>query len=470
MEIADSSALLLLDLPKEALAGIDLLAFTVTPRFRGVKALPPGLHFAFVGASTAFSERHGIWFDVPRGVPGDAPPLIITKWDASSETLVAVTDEAEQLKWRANLGSIWREGLTPYRQTTAGKGDADEQEELVDWAKLTSHIASPLLSRITGGDTNHWTLSSGSSAARDLEDIPGLTHESISADKTLNFLPIDLKQTWRPGATGRERTEAAQDRSWALNDVIAHHCSDSNMLEILGELQFAFLMLLTLNNFSCLEQWKRLLTLLLTSRAAATARPELFVHALSTLTLQLQHCRLADTGLIDLTDDSGSLLRHLLTRFRAGLETLPSADLGLQDILDELDELEDFLRMEHRWQFGGAFAKAGVLELEDGEEVAVETTAFDAEDETGEYAPVVVELTAEQARMLGEGGQGGVGGGGAAEVEKLHASLSRTSLHEAATSSDGSDDESTDEDVAAGASSDEEEEETEELEDMDARY
>jgi A1 cistron-splicing factor AAR2 len=51
METADSAALLLLDLPQGALAGIDILSFTTTPRFQGVKNIPDGFHFAFVGES-----------------------------------------------------------------------------------------------------------------------------------------------------------------------------------------------------------------------------------------------------------------------------------------------------------------------------------------------------------------------------------------------------------------------------------
>ncbi|KAK1066547.1 hypothetical protein LTR12_001778 [Friedmanniomyces endolithicus] len=471
MDATASSALLILDLPDQALAGIDLLAFTTTPRFKGVKALPPGLHLAFVGASTAFSERHGIWFNVPHGPVDSGPPLIITRWQSSSESLVAVTDTAEHLKWRANLGGIWREGLTPYRQTTAKTtGEDDEQEELVDWTKLTSHITSPLLTRITG--TKTWTLSSGSSAKRDLEDIPGLDRSDIDelqSDKELAFLPIDLKQTWRTGATGRERTEAAQDRSWALNEVIERQCSTGDSMEVVGEMQFCFLCVLTLNNFSCFEQWKRILTLLFTSRSAAATRPGVFVEAIRALTLQLQHCRVADTGLIDLADEGGSLLKGLLTRFRTGLESLQGS-LGVQDVVDELDDLEDHLRAEHGWQFGGTFAKSGVLELEDGEQVRMDTTAFDEEDESGEYAPQVVELTAEQARMLGADLSGGEG---RVEMNGLRAGMSRASLHEVVDSSDEDEEEEVEGDhkeATAGDSGESDGEEAADLEDMDARY
>lgn len=396
MESTDTPAVLLLNLPEGALAGIDLLSFTTTPRFRGVKHLPRGLHFVFVGSSTAFSERHGIWFSISNEARHD---LCVTKWDSAIEALTTLKEDAEILRQRANLSSIW-DGLTPYRQVTAQPQGNTSQEESGDWPTLTASISPSLLSRITGSKTE-WKLSSASSSRRDLEEIPGLTAEDMNLDteQELHFLPIDLKQTWREGATGRERTDAAQDRSWALNDLIESHCTDGDANDIVGELQFCFLMILTVNNFSCLEQWKRILSLIFTCRTAVAARPDFFVSAIAALRLQLQHCKDAEGGLIDLADEGGSLLRKLLTRFRKGLDELGSLDV--QDVKDELDDLEDYLKEEHGWQFGGQFAKSGVLELADGEQVRMDTTAFDEDDETGEFAPQIVDLTPEQARLLG---------------------------------------------------------------------
>ena len=42
-----------------------------------------------------------------------------------------------------------------------------------------------------------------------------------------------------------------------------------------------------------------------------------------------------------------------------------------------------------------------MLSLEDGEEVEMDNTAFDEDDEAGEYAPTIVELSAEQMELLG---------------------------------------------------------------------
>ncbi|TKA31983.1 hypothetical protein B0A50_01228 [Salinomyces thailandicus] len=422
METTDSTALLLLDLPENALAGIDLFTFTTTPRFKGVKGLPPGYHFTFVGSSTAFSERHGLWYKIADTAGTSAPPLYIARWETANETLVRETAEVEVLRWRANLGGIWREGLTPYSQSTISTESDEPQEEFVNWPKLTMHVTDRLLSRITG---DSWSLSSASSARRDLEQIPGLSNEDLGlqADTELSFLPIDLKQTWREGATGRERTDAAQDRTWALNNIIEQHCGNSNLLEIVGELQFCFLMIITINNFSCLEQWRRISTLLFTCRAAVATKSEIFVQAIKALTLQLQHCKLAESGLIDLADEGGSLLKDLLARFRRSLQGL--SGIAVQAVEDELDDLEDYLRTEHGWQFGGTFAKSGVLELEDGEQVRMDTTAYDEDDESGEYAPQIVDLTPDMARLLQVAG-----------AEGLHRGLEKASLHEVESSTE----------------------------------
>ena len=132
-------------------------------------------------------------------------------------------------------------------------------------------------------------LTSASSATQDLDDIPGLSsaESKIHPEKELRFLPIDLKRTWRPDATGRERTDAAQDRSWALTSLLSES-KDASGDAILGELQFCFLVLLTLNNWSCLEQWKRLLTLIFTCKSAVPTHPDLFIRAIATLRLQVE--------------------------------------------------------------------------------------------------------------------------------------------------------------------------------------
>lgn len=402
---SQTHCVLLLGLPPAALGGIDLLSFTTTPRFKGVKNVPPGLHFVFAASDASLSVRHGAWLYV---TPGAGPPQVFVKrWDPQAEELVAETSQTEVLKWRANLGSIWKDGLTPYRQTVkSGDGgeDDDTTEESTDWNELTSRITPTLLSRILGLSPDHWSLTSASSAAQDLESIPGLesSQSVLQPEKELRLLPIDLKRTWREGATGRERTEAAQDRSWALGELIQTHGQSKDPrdreFEILGELQFCFLMVLTLNNNSCLEQWKRLLSLILTCRQAVKERPRFFLEFMKALHLQLAHCTDMEAGIFDMNEHGGGFLRPLLQRFRKGLDDFDGKIKS--NMVDEFDELQDFVQKEFGWELDDSYVKRGMLELEDGERVELEVNGADADDETGEYAPIIVELTAAQLKAL----------------------------------------------------------------------
>ncbi|KAI9673418.1 MAG: hypothetical protein M1817_002880 [Caeruleum heppii] len=396
MDIVLTPTALILNLPPGYLCGIDLLSFTTSPRFLGIKGLPPGWHFLFTSATTGLSVRHGVWFRVE--APDSGPPdLAVKRWDPHKEELLEEKDKVELSRLEASLKSIWRERLTPYRQALPPASETVHNEEAQvtrrnDWIHLTDHIAPGLLTRMTNGEWNHWPFTSTSSAKRDMDRIPGLSEE-VSAtlpEKSLNFLPINLKETWRSGAVGRERTEAAKDRSWALGDIIRNHCTDAAETEIIGEMQVTFLMVLTLGNYSCLEQWKRLLNLVLTCQTAAKERSDLFARVLQVLRLQLQHCDDVEGGLFDLSDEGGSMLKQLLRTFRRGLDEV--FDSQPSPVKDHFAELEAYLRTGHGWELGDSYVRSGLLELEDGERVEMDMNDLEDEDERGEYAPVVVDL------------------------------------------------------------------------------
>lgn len=399
METATGAALLLSDLPKGALGGIDLLSFTTSPRFQGIKNIPAGIHFCFAGATSELSLRHGIWFEVPAHDDiNHVPAVLIKQWDPKTESLTIVSDATEILRQRANLGSIWREYLTPYRQSVPSNTKADkanEGKESQAWTQLSRHITTETLKRVLGDTPNHWSLTSSSSTVLDQDDIAHLTLRPGFSEPDLNLLQIDLRKTWPQGATGRERTVAAQDRSWYIT-----HASP-NLAEVLAELQFTFLMVLTLNNYSCLAQWRRLLSLLLTCQSLVEKEAAFFVNALEVLRLQLAY--IADDvqsgatgGLFELDEQGGKpWLMGLIRGFRAGIEQLTR--IACQDVLDELDELEQYLADTFNWQFGAneESVRHGMLELEDGEQVEMDVSNsadYDREHEEGEYAPVVVDL------------------------------------------------------------------------------
>lgn len=459
--LSPTPTILIPALPPKTFIGINLVTFTSTANFHGIRDLPRGWHFLYSGSTEALSLRSGGWFYVTGaggggdGVEGGksalttrdssgAPEVFIWKWDGDTETLVPLkgADDAERqevLRYKANLGMVWQAGglfrfrsrVTPSSQKqkqTQTEKDEQEQEQAQEdeaqieeegrrnWTDLTRYLSPSLLSRITGepeidADARpRWMVTSASTAQEDSDDIPGLasshptTEPSACANDTANkqerdfaFIPVELKRTWRVGATGRERTEAAQDRSWALGDLIKRYSSTPSdekegELQILGELQFTFLMALTLLNFSCLQQWKRLLQLVLTCRSAIAEREVFMRDVIRLLLLQLQRCDDLEGGLFAIdADEGGEFLQGWLVKFARSVDEVLSVGAG-SAVKTELDKLGTWVKDEYGWDLHPeGFVRRGMLQLEDGEEVEMDVPD-DEDEETGEYAATVVDL------------------------------------------------------------------------------
>ncbi|KAL4797145.1 A1 cistron-splicing factor [Aspergillus venezuelensis] len=471
--LTPTPTLLTPSLPPKTLVGIDLITFTSTPNFHGIRDIPSGWHFLYTGTTEGLSLRVGGWFYIDAtdtnkqsgGGGGAQSEILVWKWDENAECLEPLSPEqaGEGMRYRANIGGVWGSGgLFGYRSrvpvpvSTGGSGalqkigsgagaasnvaevnEEDEEEGRREWAALTDSLSEALLSRITGspgGDwegRKRWVVTSGSTAKMDDDDIPGLeepnpalisegrtaptpatttqlqtqTRPESNTERPFSFLPIDLKMTWRSGAIGRERTEAARDKSWALGEII-HSINPSDdkpgEAQILGELQFTFLMGLTLMNFSCLQQWKRLLRLILTCRSAILTRDSLISSVLRLLLTQLKRCDNVEGGLFDQMGNEGGaegseFLRKLLRGFRIAIyEVLEDGEQnqtssGIDSpVKREFEKLEEWVKNEFDWELDrDKVLRRGMVQLEDGEQVELEV---DDHEEEEEYQPVVVDL------------------------------------------------------------------------------
>ncbi|KAG8530007.1 uncharacterized protein KY384_005489 [Bacidia gigantensis] len=377
-------AILLIDIPPSILCGIDLLSFTTSPRFLGIKDLPPGFHFIFTSETSSLSLRDGFWFHVPQPNRDLAPLLIVCKWDSQRGCLTSLNDTES---YRAKLTDIWDTGLSPYRQ----RAQKEALIESGDWDLLTTHVTPQTLRHLSQND--HWSLNSAGCATVDQDDIPGLNIEEIGyEERKLGVLGIDLKRTWPKEAVGRERTDAAIDRTWALEGLVKRWKSDTHGWGhiLLGQMEVCFIMILTLANYSCLEEWKRCLNLVLTCRRALREHEQFFVDFLVLLRKQIERCEDVEGGLFDMTDEGGSLLKSRLKGFKQILGQAFSLPEG-EDVKEEMEELEQTLSRMYDWNLTENYVKRGTLELEDGETVGIVLNGMD-EEEDGEYAPVIVEL------------------------------------------------------------------------------
>ncbi|KAL3625610.1 hypothetical protein CASFOL_030555 [Castilleja foliolosa] len=85
--VKHGATLLLLDDPQHTLIGVNTQMYYSGPNFKGVKMIPPGIHFLYYSSS----NREGIEFSPVIGFFVDAKAS--QKWDQKEERFVKLSDD-----------------------------------------------------------------------------------------------------------------------------------------------------------------------------------------------------------------------------------------------------------------------------------------------------------------------------------------------------------------------------------------
>ncbi|XP_017270503.1 protein AAR2 homolog [Kryptolebias marmoratus] len=290
----EGATLVLLGVPQGTELGIDCKSWQVGPRFRGVKMIPPGLHFLHycsVNSPSCGGEigpKTGLFLTLkPR-------EILLASWDRKEEDLdfSASEDEEELNRIRGTLQEL-DPFLGPY-----------PYEVMRKWVSLTDHIneelatnLQPLTGRICAfsdvipelqfrhtkdraeqprNDTTCQSMREG------LDRLPKMKQRE-GTELRFSVIP---KKTYPPGATPAEITKCSMDLSYALETVLEKKY-ENQPLNLLGELQFAFVCFLIGNVYEGFEHWKCLLALLCRSEEAMRRRKELYLGLITVLYHQL---------------------------------------------------------------------------------------------------------------------------------------------------------------------------------------
>ncbi|BFZ59716.1 hypothetical protein YB2330_000731 [Saitoella coloradoensis] len=396
-----TTTLLISSLPPNSTFGIDLHTYTTGPKFRGIKYIPPGLHFVYYARNSAvpgglgaqgqvspdlsggMGLRDGFWVEARGG--GE---VIVREWDAERDELRPIQDSS------AGGGGDER-GLAPYPYRETGIEGEERQPSTDDFKRLSTRITKELLDRILPAG---WGVGSTTASISDEKELK--TGGAATPDEhVLRFSVIDLKRSWPPGSVGADVTRWSLDKSWVLNSTIqTYHSGDRTAL--LGELQLAYLCLLAVSNFAGWEAWKTIVEMVCNAQEAiATESWQGFLLEFMDV-VEAQLVCTPEATFRDIVEDSSFLahqLRHLrrnITDGEASTATpgvVPSSVLSarLDDLLKALKEAFDY-----EIEPVGVHAGRGFVDLENGGEVIVigEIAEDEMEEETGEYAPVIVEM------------------------------------------------------------------------------
>ncbi|CAL1605685.1 unnamed protein product [Knipowitschia caucasica] len=290
----EGATLVLLGVPRGTELGIDCKSWQVGPKFRGVKMIPPGLHFLHYSSVNSPSCGNEIGPKTGRFLTLKQREILLANWDAKEEDLdfSASQNEDEVSKIRENLQEL-DPHLGPYPYDVLRK-----------WVSLTDRINEEVATKLQ-------PLSGRVCAFSDVIPEVQLTHTKDRAEQPrndtacqsmregLDRLPkMKLREgtelrfstvpnkTYPPGATPAEITQCSLDHSYALDIFLEKHYQ-AQPLNLLGELQFAFVCFILGNVYEGFEHWKSLLGLLCRSEDAMRKRKDLYLGLIAVLYHQL---------------------------------------------------------------------------------------------------------------------------------------------------------------------------------------
>ncbi|ETW08543.1 hypothetical protein H310_01103, partial [Aphanomyces invadans] len=316
-----------LEVPVGSEFGIDYEAFRTADKFRGVKLIPPGLHFIFYASNGDNDNGHGI----RQGFFVEIKPndVVIRTWSSETEELVPMTREADiENLTRAVHGFQLDGNLGAYPQKHAKS-----------WHRLSKYITKDILAKcgltvggtISPGDPDAVSLDRGDAAIKPFfPDVAQVARFTRLTKPTSQRVASDLT---------RYHVDSSEHLEWLLK---THYSNDWRAL--LGEVQLSFVLFLFISSLDALHQWKQFVWMLCSCEDAVTTRPELFAAF-----LQLTQVHLEQVG-TDFFQDELATDNFIKASLASLFEILHDDTLN-DKLLERAAKLKQFLKDRFQLQF-----------------------------------------------------------------------------------------------------------------------
>lgn len=348
---AEGAALIVLDVPVGTEFGIDYNSWNVGEQFKGVKMIPPGVHFVYYSAT---GKRGGAGPGKPGPRTGfffhaEKRQVLAKRWNPDTEELIdAASSEEELSRFRAGLQGLDR-FLGPYPY----------DDGLRRWLSLTSHLTSDNVERLIPLNGNISSVSTYVTAAEEkvVEEISDAAitegdqeekpHEQNAEperapESLIRFCTIP-KRLYPPNASAAEVTRCSLDKSYTLNHVLQTQLSNQPDT-LLAELQFSFVCFLIGHVYDAFEHWKQVVALLCSCEDALVSRATLFHDFIGILHYQLLE---APTDFfVDIISTNNFLAALLQNLFAVVRESAAEKKLK-----DRTDQLQRMVTSRFNWNF-----------------------------------------------------------------------------------------------------------------------
>ncbi|KAJ9577463.1 hypothetical protein L9F63_005964 [Diploptera punctata] len=338
--LIEGATLVFLDVPPGTEFGIDMKSWNTGDNFKGVKMIPPGLHYVYYSAVNKEGDsapRVGFVHNFKK------LEMVVMKWDHASEDIsTEVISEEEVSRIKANLLNLDRY-LGPYPfdvwkrwRKLVTKADDELVTKLVPQSGYIRAALELVSKEFTSGDgapaakQRRYRLSTAEEKEEDLlpqlKPIPG-TEIRFTALPERNF-PED--------ATPAEITQHSLDHSYTLDLIV---------VDVVGEMQFAFVSFLVGHSLEAFEHWKKLVILLCSCDDALSKRREVYDVFLTALEVQI--LEIPQDFLVDIVASNNFVYHSLRVLFR---------NIQMNDLVDDrlktkAKRLQDRLTHKFQWDF-----------------------------------------------------------------------------------------------------------------------
>ena len=286
--------LVLLGVPKGTVVGLDLKYWQVSDSFMGFKMVPEGTHFlyySYVSKESSVGHRTGMFLDIIRG------KVIVKKWDSLNEDFADEDQDVAERYVQATLNYDFDAQLAPY-----------PFQLLMDWASLSDKIylcfrrLEPVTKRISPlmeVDDQEKTSKLASFTREEIEREPAKNKNKIFwSEIPLKIVP--------PNCDPQLLTRLSLDRSHVLEYILQKVGGEENLL---GEFQFAFVILLCAYSYEGFTQWKQIFCLMCSCFDSMHERPLFFRSFFNVFRVQMS--RLEDDFFMEEISSSEFLQKSL---------------------------------------------------------------------------------------------------------------------------------------------------------------
>uniref|UniRef100_T1IJM4 Protein AAR2 homolog n=1 Tax=Strigamia maritima TaxID=126957 RepID=T1IJM4_STRMM len=332
----EGATLIFLDVPPKTEFGIDHNTWNVGTEFKGVKMIPPGIHFVYYSAVSSDNQtapRTGFFHSFKKG------EIVVKKWDNYLEDIKdEVISDEEIERFKVNLKDLDKHlGAYPY-------------DSWKKWISQTHYITDEVLDRIEPlnkkiSSVSHLvTDESPESSTRTskrprLDDLlPKMCHKPGTEIRFSKF----PEKKYPDGSSAAEITRHSLDSTYTLDQMLESYAGTE---DILGELQMAFICFILGQVFDAFEEWKHLIALLCSCDVALTKYPDLYSKFIFVLHHQLQE--IPQDFFVDIVSRENFLVNTLHSFF----SNLNGNQQVAKEVVEKGRRFKKYLTKTFKWDF-----------------------------------------------------------------------------------------------------------------------